>query len=114
MILTRGEKVHIIQRRLFETDLRRHFLGEVCEAVELVVRVRGYTFEFEKAGNRYVRLPEARERVVSLVDGSFIINILPPHAKCEKATYAIGKDNRLCVTDGETFSLDLNEFAELE
>ena len=48
--------------------------------------------------------------MVSLVSGSLIIKIISPNAKIEKASYVFDKDSHLCVTDGETFTLDINEF----
>ena len=110
MVIKPKEKVHVIQRRLFENELRRHFIGEVLEAGEVAIRVRGYAFVLEAGTNQYVRRPDVRDRVVSLTDASLIINVLPPKANCGKATYVMGKDSHLCVTDGETFSLDINEF----
>ena len=110
MIIKADEKVHVVQRRLFEGDVRRHFVGEVVEGGDSAIRVRGYSFVLDKASNQYVRRPEKRERVVSLVSGNLIINILPFDAKVDKATYSSGKDGHLCVTDGETFSLDIHEF----
>jgi len=29
MVLTAGDKVHVVLRRGFESDIRRHFVGEV-------------------------------------------------------------------------------------
>ena len=34
MVIVAGDKVHIMTRRLFETDLRRHFVGVVEEVSE--------------------------------------------------------------------------------
>ena len=110
MVIKPGEKVHVMQRRAFETDVRRHFIGEVTEASEFVIRVTGYAFVLDKGTNQYVRRAERRDRVVSLVSGSLIIKIISPNAKIEKASYVVGKDGHLCVTDGENFTLDINEF----
>ena len=110
MVIKPGEKVHVMQRRAFETDVRRHFIGEVTEASECAMRVIGYAFVYDKGTNQYVRRPERRERLVSLVSGSLIINIISPNAKVEKASYVFDKDGHLCVTDGETLTLDINEF----
>jgi predicted RNA-binding protein with TRAM domain len=110
MIFKAKEKVHVIQKRAFETDVRRHFIGEVTEAGDSAIRVQGYAFIFDTSTNQYIRRPELRERVISLVDGALITNILPPNANIGKACYAMSKDDHLCVTDGETFSLDINEF----
>ena len=39
-----GDKVHIITRRLFEDDIRRHFVGEVTRVSGELQEVQGYTF----------------------------------------------------------------------
>jgi hypothetical protein len=44
MVLTEGEKVHVITRRLFDNDLRRHFVGEVKAVSDVAVRLEGYAF----------------------------------------------------------------------
>ena len=37
MVLGIGEEVLIIARRLFEKDLRRHFVGEVQEVSDMAI-----------------------------------------------------------------------------
>ena len=110
MLLEQGEKIHVVQRRSFETDLRRHFVGEVMNVTEWAVRAKGYKFVFDKGKNQYFRLPELRTRIIPLTDASMIINVLPRTAKVDKASYTLNNAARLVVTDGETFSLDINEF----
>jgi len=41
MILEQGEKVHIIERRYFADDPRRHLIGKVAGCTEQSVRVKG-------------------------------------------------------------------------
>ena len=110
MVLKCGEKVHVIKRRVFVGDIRRHFIGEVTDATESVVRLEGHAYTLDTGTGQYVRRPEIRTRIISLVDANIIINVLPPNAKIDKAAYTTSKDGHLCVTDGETFTLDINEF----
>jgi len=110
MVLEPGEKVHVIKARAFDTDLRRHFIGEVITATDYAVRLKGYAFILNAGTNQWIRLPELRTRILSLLDASVIVNVLPPNAMIDKAIYTIGDDKHLCVTDGETFALDINEF----
>lgn len=42
MLLKQNEKLHIVERRLFNDDLRRHFIGEVVECSDSAVRVTGF------------------------------------------------------------------------
>jgi hypothetical protein len=110
MLVQPGEKLHVVERRRFESDVRRHFVGEVDDVKDLAARMTGYTFVFNGAKNEYVRKPEKRTRIVSLSDGANLINILPRHAKIEDVSYVF-QDRTLVVTDGQTFSLDINEFS---
>jgi len=60
--------------------------------------------------NQYLKLPELRERIVSLVDANIIVHVLREEASIEKSQYSKDKNGRLCITDGVSFSLDINEF----
>lgn len=110
MILEIGEKVHVITRRLFETDLRRHFIGEVIRINETAALIEGYTFIFDNSKNQYIRRPEKRSRIVGIADSGYIINLLPVTADPVDAKYVQSKENKLVVSDGKTFSLEINEF----
>lgn len=110
MILKPGEKIHAIKQRMFESEVRRHFIGEVTEATEQVARVKGYAFVFDTRKNQYLRHTEERERLISIIDSSILINILPSTANVERVRYVLNRENMLCVTDGEAFSMNINEF----
>jgi len=110
MILKPGEKVHVIMRRNFATDLRRHFFGEVVAATECVVAVKGHAVVYNSGKNHYEIKPETGVRIISLTDAQNIINIIPRNAKIENTKYVLSADKRLIVTDGKNFILDINEF----
>ena len=110
MIVDQGEKVHVIIRRLFEEDLRRHFVGEVQDVENDIMRVEGYTFIFDLSTNQYLKRKEKRIRVIAMGDALNIINILPSASDIEKVEYVQSPDRRLVVTDHSTFSLSINEF----
>jgi hypothetical protein len=111
MLLKPGEKIHVITRRYFDGDLRRHFAGQVIAAGESAVRVRGFTFVFYPGPNEYVRRPDPRERIISLSDAGNIINVIPEGVNLEELVYRPSDQNRLVVTDRKSFSLDINEFS---
>ena len=110
MVLKTGEKVHIMIRRAFVGDLRRHFVGEIKEIGDTAIRVEGYAFIFNEGSNEYYRKPELRTRIFSITDGRTIINVIPPLTVIEKVTYCLSEDSNLIATDGEHFQLDINEF----
>ena len=111
MILEPGTKLHVITRRNFEEDLRRHFAGEVMRATDMTAMVRGYAFVFSTTRNEFTRRPERRTRVISLADAGNIINVIPRDVDLEALTYAYSENRRLTVTDGKDFLLDINEFS---
>ena len=110
MIVKVGEKVHVMVRRRFDTDLRRHFAGEIVDVAENAIRVEGYVFVLDTVTNQYTRRPDMRSRIIALIDSVNIINVIPSATNLDKLVYKLSKDGRLVVTDGEHMSLDINEF----
>ncbi len=112
MLLDIGEKVHVIERRLFETDVRRHFVG-VIERVEATsIRATGYFFVYDTGSTTFVRGNEQRTRVMPLATSDLIINVAPSETSLEDVRY-VDENGRLIVTDGGAFRLDINEFGRL-
>ncbi len=113
MLIDVGEKVHVIERRLFETDVRRHFCGEVERCEDNAIRVRGYVFTFDSSLSQYVRSDGERVRILPLATSGFIINVAPADTQVKNVGYILSADGRLVVTDGGSFSLDINEFGRM-
>lgn len=109
-IISKGQKVHIITRRLFDGDIRRHFAGVIEEVSEPLVRAVGYVFVFDETKNTFVRRDEVRTRVFSLAEAGFIINILPDYVDITNLQYRKNLNGQKVLTDGRTFSLDVSEF----
>ena len=97
-------------KRAFVGDLRRHFVGEIKEVGDNAIRVNGYAFIFDEGINEYSRKPEIRTQIISLIDARILINVIPSSTVIEEVTYRLSKDERLIITDGENFELDINEF----
>ena len=108
-IIETGEKLHIITRRLFPDDVRRHFVGEVTRAIGQMCHLQGYVFVFNSGTNEYRKRPERRTRIYSLADSNHIVNMLPREVDVGTLEYRT-IDGRLVVTDMKGFSLDINEF----
>ncbi|MBW2494045.1 MAG: hypothetical protein JRE43_04775 [Deltaproteobacteria bacterium] len=104
-----GDKLHIMTRRLFEEDVRRHFVGEVTAVSDALVEIRGYTFIFHSGSNEYKRLPEERTRLFSLGGAGQIVNKIPRSVDVSSIVYRTIED-RLVISDGRSFSLPVNEF----
>jgi hypothetical protein len=108
MIFETGEKVHIIERRQFAEDLRRHIVGEIIMCTEHAIRLKGYVWVFDQMKG-FVRKPDKRERVIYLSDRSNI-NIIPAEVNLDEIKYVNVPKKGLFVTDGKKFSLEISEF----
>jgi hypothetical protein len=111
MTFEKGEKVHIIVRRQFENDVRRHFIGTVIDSTDFTMRVEGYVFVLNLSDNQFEKRPEKRVRIISLVDANNLINVIPRHIEIEALEYLTSDNNRLVLTDKKDYSLDINEFS---
>ena len=109
MILTQGEKVHVIHRRHYEKDHHRHFVGVVDAYENGVARVTGHVYTVDPVKFSFMRRPETRTRLVSVISGDVLVNILPPKVSLEKIFY---KQERKAVrvSDGSDWYLDLSEY----
>ena len=112
MILEQGEKVHIIERRHFTDDIRRHLVGEVIRCSEQAIRLKGYVWVFDVGHGQFVRKPEKRDRIVCMGD-RLTINVLPPEADLDATKYISDPRKGLLVTDERSFFLEVTEFTAM-
>ncbi len=108
VILSPGEKVHIIHRRLFEHEPHRHFVGSVEAYDGGVVRVTGHVYSVDTMTFQFVRRADLRTRIVSAASGEVLINVLPASVNLAEVRYK-QEANVLRVTDGSEWHLDLSE-----
>ena len=109
-LLKSGEVVHLIERRMFPDDVRRHFVGEVEAASDRAIRLRGYLFVYDSGAGKFLRKPELRTRVVAL-DTRVGINVLPEGPSGEDVHHSHDAEGNLSITDGREFELDISEFS---
>ena len=107
MILSAGETIHVIHRQLFQTDVRRHFIGKVEAFDDILVRATGYVFAADAKLNRFTRHGVPRTRIICLSTETLIINVVPEHVDIEKVTYNYVSGDKTTVTDGSDWHLDL-------
>jgi hypothetical protein len=98
-------------RRLFAEDVHPHFVCEISAVAGPLFRAQGYSFIFDSGTNSYVKHPEARTRLFSLSDAGHIINEIPREVDLDSLQYRIVA-GRLSITDGRSFSLEINEFGQ--
>lgn len=108
-----GEVLHIIERRLFPGDVRRHFIGRVESTSDRALRVRGFLFVYDSSASAFLRKPELRTRIIAL-DNRIIINVLPEGVEPERVRYAHDAEGNLSLTGGSDFELDIGEFSARE
>ncbi len=110
MIIEKGEKVHIVTRRHFNGDLRRHFVGEVLDVEGIIVRIEGYAFIYDSTKNDFIRKPRKRVRIFDLGQSGYIVTIIPSQVLLHELTYKSTDQKTLLFTDGKSFQIDVSEF----
>ena len=109
-MLSKGEKIFVITRRLFDGDRIRLFVGEVQASSDTAMKVRGYVFVNDDFTNEIVRREDIRTRIISLVDAINIILVIPKEVILENVQYVLNAMNERVITDKDTFTMNLNEF----
>jgi len=109
-LLNPGEKIHVIHRRHFEKDPRRHFVGQVESYENGIARASGHVFvvdDFNK--HMFVKRPDRRTKLIPIASGEVIVNVIPEDTDLERVHYEL-KDRTLHVTDGKSWRIDVKEF----
>ena len=107
MILSPGEKIHVIHRQFYEGDTRRHFVGTVEACDGALARVRGYLFAMDAKSNQFVKRETLRTRIIALDCSSVIVNVLPEQVQIDKVSYHYRSGGDILVTDGGDWHLDI-------
>lgn len=110
MVIETGEKIHVIMRRMFESQVRRHFVGKILAVDGTNVRANGYVFIYDDRSARYERKNTLRTTILDLSESGYIVNVIPPTTDLEKVRYENVDRGELYFTDGDGFRLNINEF----
>ena len=100
----------MVHRRLFEKEPHRHFIGVVDEYEAGVARVTGHVYTVDPVKFAFIRRPEKRTRVISVIAGDLLVNVIPVSVDLEKIVYK-QEAKSVRVTDGGEWHVDLSEFA---
>ena len=98
-------------RRMYESQLQRHFVGEVDAAVGGVVRATGYIFIYDEDKAQYIKKQAPRTAIFNLAESGYIVNMIPKTVLLADLRYEVIDRSYLAFTDGKDFSLDINEFS---
>ena len=104
-LLRTGESVHLIERRLFTDDVRRHFAGVVEAMGGGAFRIRGHLFVYDSGSGRFIKQEEPRTRIIAF-DNRVIVNVLPPGVEVGALHYEHDSDGALVCTDSNGYRLD--------
>jgi len=113
MVISVGEKVHVVTRRLFEEDLRRHFAGVVEGTTDTAIRVRGYTWVYERSSGEFIRRKAMRTMVMGTSDAGLILSILPETVELDNLRYAMDSKRKRVLTDDHGFEMNVSEFGAM-
>ena len=108
-LLDAGEKVLVVERRAFDGDVRRHFVGEVEYATDATCRATGYTFVCNPGTGNFDRREPARTRLLPLADANLVLYVLPREIDLRAIRYEGSVGTRLSVRAGD-WVLSLDEF----
>lgn len=109
-LLSPGEKIHVMHRRRFDKDVRRHFVGQVESYEPGLARASGYVFVIDDLSKHlFVKRPDRRTKLIPILSGDVIVNVLPETVDVERVVYEL-KDRSLVVTDGQAWCMEVKEF----
>jgi hypothetical protein len=106
--ITEGDRIVLIDRRLFKDDNTRIFVGIVETTEGVLVRARGYVFHvssYEVAGQE--RRGEERVRVFSMGSGDIVY--LLPHGQDISRLMLKRSPKSMTLSDGQ-YAMDLSDF----
>ena len=104
-----GDRILVVDRKLFRDDNTRLFIGVVEENDNGVVRLRGYGYHinpYEVAGTE--RRADERVRIVSLSAGDIIYTL--PREVDIAALQVRRSPKSLILSDGRSLMFDLSEW----
>jgi hypothetical protein len=108
-MMSEGDAVLIVHRRLFSDDQSRFFIGTVQDYEAGIACVKGVTWLRDPANGEYCAKPDTRTKVISASSGTLMIYLLPAGCQTESLELAKRDDRHLVLRDGQGFEMDLSE-----
>ena len=89
-LLRPGEKIHLIHRRHFEQDARRHFVGEVESYEHGIARATGFVFVVDDLNKHlFVKRHDRRTKLIPISSGEVILNVIPECVDLARVRYEL-------------------------
>lgn len=108
-ILETGDKLLIVHRRLYPSDLPRYFAGTVDAFADGLAVVTGYTWEREQFAGRFRKKEDVRRKIVPIASGTVLAYLLPRETDVGNLVVEnLGRDT-IWLTDRAHFRMDLTE-----
>lgn len=108
MLLKHGDKLLIAQRRLYEKDELRFFIGHVDEYESGIVKLTVHSYVRDPIGGSIIEKSDARTKILSLASGTLLVYQLPDDLDLDKAEFKV-LDTHSSLTDNEEFTMNLTE-----
>ena len=110
MLLNEGDKILVANRRLFEKDEVRFFIGRVDAYEAGVVKATGHSYVRDLMDGGLIEKAEERTKILPLFSGTLLVYLLPAGMKLDTVKF-VAEDGGLLLTDGKGFTMNLAEHA---
>lgn len=108
MILDSGEVVVVSNRRMFERDETRFFVGRTIACEGALLKAEGFTFVKDLSNGHIIKKEEKRIKVLSLDSPGHIVYQLPSETDVDNVDIESGNGDAYMV-DGKRRLLNLSE-----
>jgi len=108
MIFEIGDTVLLSNRRMFERDEARFFVGRTVACEGQLLKVEGFTFVRDVSNGYVVKKEEKRTKVLSLASPGYIVYQLPNDINVETIDIESGNGEAILV-DGSRQIMNLSE-----
>ena len=108
-ILDKGDKVLVVYRRMYASDMPHYFVGTVEDFAEGLAAVSGYSWEKEQFAGQMNMIEGIRTKIVPIASGTVLAYLLPREVEIERLVFeTLGRD-KLWLTDRARFRMNIAE-----
>jgi hypothetical protein len=108
MILTQGDKIVVVHRRLFPDDEVLYFVAAVDEYEGGMIKATGHSFLWDQSNGVMVEKNKARTKIMAISSGLLLVHLLPGSVVFDALNFAV-IDGSLNLSDGARFAMNMAE-----